>query len=101
MNHIAKYIHFSEEQKLRAGAVDLEEFLRLRGERLIKSGRDKRLASNHSVTVRGSQWYDHAEQRGGGPVSFVQRFYRMSYPEAVSLLLGGEQGAAFPSAKKK
>lgn len=101
MNHIAKYIYFSEEQKLRAGAVDLEEFLRLRGERLIKSGRDKRLASNHSVTVRGSRWYDHAEQRGGGPVSFVQRFYRMSYPEAVSLLLGGEQGAAFPSAEKK
>ena len=32
-----------------------EEFLRLRGERLIKSGRDKRLASNHSVTVRGIQ----------------------------------------------
>jgi hypothetical protein len=30
VNHIANYIHFSEEQKLRAGAVDLEEFLRLR-----------------------------------------------------------------------
>ena len=48
------YVYFSEEQKLRAGAVDLEEFLRMRGEHLVKSGRDKRLASDHSVTVRGN-----------------------------------------------
>ena len=97
MNHIAKFIYFSEEQKLRAGAVDLEKFLRLRGERLIKSGRDKRLASDHSVTVRGSRWYDHAAQCGGGPISFVERFYRMSYPEAMALLLGGE---AYPLAQE-
>ena len=99
--HITNYIHFSEEQKLRAGSVDLEEFLRLRGERLIKSGHEKRLESDHSVTVRGSRWYDHAAQRGGGPVSFVQRFYRKSYPEAMTLLLGGEHGAAYPVASTK
>ena len=99
MIQIANYVYFSEEQKLRASAVDLEEFLRLRGERLIKSGRDKRLESDHSVTVRGSHWYDHAAQRGGGPVSFVQRFYRKTYPEAMALLLNGEQGTAYPTAR--
>ena len=101
MIQIGTYIHFSEEQKLRAGAVDLEEFLRMRGEHLVKSGRDKRLASDHSVTVRGNTWYDHSAQRGGGPVSFVQRFYRKSYPEAMALLLNGEQGTAYPLASGK
>lgn len=98
---IAQYIPFTEEQKLRAGDVDLEEFLRLRGERLIKSGRDKRLASDHSVTVRGNSWYDHAAEQGGGPVSFLQRFYRMSYPEAMQTLLGGDGGGGYPAAPRR
>lgn len=98
---IGTFIPFTAEQKLRAGSVDLEEFLRQQGETLIRSGRDKRLASDHSVTIRGSEWYDHAAQRGGGPITFVQRFYNKSYPEAVSLLLGGANGMAFPKAHKK
>ena len=89
---MGQYIHFTEEQKLRAGSVDLEEFLRLRGEKLLASGREKRLSSDHSITVRGNEWYDHAAERGGGPVSFVQTYYGLSYPEAVSLLLGSEAG---------
>lgn len=93
------YIFFTEEQKRRANEVDLEEFLRLRGERLLKSGPERRMASDHSVTVRGSRWYDHAQEKGGGPVGFVQTFYGLSYPEAVSLLLGGEQGQAYPAAR--
>ena len=42
---MSKYIPFTTEQKERAASVDLEEFLRRRGEKLITSGRDKRLAS--------------------------------------------------------
>lgn len=81
---MGQYIHFTEDQKLRAASVDLEEFLRSRGEGLIRSGRDKRLKSDHSVTVNGNEWYDHATQKGGGPISFVQTFYGLSYPEAVT-----------------
>ena len=98
---MSSYIHFTEEQKQRAAAVDLEEFLRCRGEKLITSGREKRLASDHSVTVRGNEWYDHAEERGGHAVSFVQRFYGLSYPDAVTMLLGGEMGTTYPSAKER
>ena len=98
---MSTYIHFTEEQKQQAAAVDLEVFLRSRGEKLIASGREKRLASDHSVTVRGNEWYDHAEERGGHAVSFVQRFYGMSYPEAVTLLLGGEMGTVYPSAGER
>lgn len=95
------YIHFTDEQKDRAASVDLEEFLRMRGEKLTRSGREKRMASDHSVTIRGSEWYDHASERGGGPISFVRDFYGLSYPEAVTLLLDGEQGEVYPIAKEK
>ena len=95
------YIHFTEEQKLRANSVDLVEFLRRQGEKLIPSGRDKRLASDHSITVRGREWYDHESEDGGGPISFVQTFYGLSYPEAVTRLLGGEAGEVYESAWEK
>lgn len=92
------YIPFTEEQKLRANSVDLAEFLRRQGETLIPSGRDKRLASDHSITVRGSEWYDHASKEGGGAISFVQTYYGLPYQEAVKRLLDGE-GIAYPQAK--
>lgn len=92
---IKQYIHFTDEQKHRANSVDLTEFLRHKGEKLIPSGRDKRLASDHSVTIRGNQWFDHAPEKGGLAIDFVQKFYGMSFPEAVSMLLGGESGMAY------
>ena len=93
------FIYFTDEQKMRANEVDLAEFLRRQGEKLIPSGRDKRLASDHSITVRGNEWYDHAEEKGGHAIDFVQRFYRLSFPDAVTLLLNGERGAPFASAE--
>ena len=95
------YIHFTDEQKLRANSVDMAEFLRQQGEKLIPSGRDKRLASDHSITVRGNQWFDHESEQGGGAISFVQNFYGLSYPEAVTRLLGGEQGIVYETAKEQ
>lgn len=95
------YIHFTEEQKECAAAVDLGDFLRYHGEKLIQSGHELRMSSDHSVTIRGNQWYDHAAEKGGGPISFVRNFYGKSYPEAVSMLLGGEQGEIFSAAKPK
>ena len=100
MRHIP-YIHFTDDQKRRAGEVDLEQFLLRQGERLLPSGFEKRLASDHSVTVRGNGWYDHAVKEGGGPISFVQQFYDLSYPEAITRLLGGEQGTVYASAPKQ
>jgi hypothetical protein len=88
------YIYFTEEQKQLAASVSLEEFLRRRGERLLRSGHDWRMGSDHSVTVRGNRWFDHSSGEGGGPVSFVRKRYGLSYPEAVSLLLDGAVCAA-------
>ena len=95
------YIHFTDEQKERANSVDLEEFLRQRGEKLLRAGRESRLARIRHITVRGSEWYDHIARRGGHAVSFVQHFYGTSYQEAMELLLGKELGKAYPAAQPK
>ena len=81
------YIHFTDEQKRQANAVDLVEFLRFKGEPLTRSGRELRMERNHSVTVRGNEWYDHAAEKGGGPVSFLKEFYGMNYQQAMLTLL--------------
>ena len=83
-----EYIPFTLAQREKAAATDLEEFLRRRGEKLLSAGRDKRLANDHSVTIRGSQWFDHGAETGGRAISFVMRYYGLDYPQAISLLLG-------------
>ena len=98
---MAQYIEFTPEQKERAATVDLEEFLLRQGEKLIKSGREKRLASDHSVTVRGCEWFDHASNEGGRAVSFVQKYYGKSYIEAMAMLLGESMEPVYPQAKKQ
>ena len=98
---MSPYIHFSDEQKERAAGVDLEEFLRHRGERLMSSGREKRLASDHSVTVRGNEWFDHSSCQGGHAVSFVQKHYGLSYQDAMLMLLNDGTGNAYPVASTK
>lgn len=83
------YIPFTEEQKRTANQIDLVEFLRSRGERLISSGSEMRMVSDHSVTIRGNKWYDHATRQGGGPVDFLQTHLGMNYQDAMLALLGG------------
>ena len=98
---MAQYIEFTPEQKERAASIDLEEFLLRQGEKLIKSGREKRLASDHSITVRGCEWFDHASNEGGRAISFVQKYYGKSYVEAMSMLLGESMEPIYPQAKKQ
>ena len=95
------YVHFTDDQKYRANNVDLVDFLHRHGEKLIPSGRDKRLASDHSITVRGNEWYDHSAESGGYPIDFVRNFYGLTFPEAVTMLLGGEQGEVYRPAWQK
>ena len=82
------YIHFTDEQKERANSIDLEYFLQSKGEQLIRSGRDKRLKSDNSITVRGNTWYDHAKEKGGYAIDFVKMFYGLDFPSAVTELIG-------------
>ena len=72
------YIHFTEEQKRLAASVDLVEFLRQRGEKLLPSGHEKRLDSDHSITVRGTiMRRKKAEARSPSPRPFTTSAIRM------------------------
>lgn len=88
---MSTYIHFTEEQKQRANSVDLVDFLERQGEKLLRSGREKRLASDRSITIRGNRWYDHETGEGGLAIDFLQNYYGLSFPDAVTRLLD-EQG---------
>ena len=87
------YIPFTEEQKALANSMDLEDFLRLRGERLERAGREYKLiysdgsGSHDSITIRGSTWFDHKNQVGGGAIKFMQYHYGMNFQTAVQELL--------------
>lgn len=88
------YIPFTDEEKQLANSVDLAEYLRVRGEKLERAGREYKLiysdvSGNHdSITIRGSTWFDHKNQTGGGAIKFMQEFYDMDFQTAVQELLG-------------
>ena len=88
------YIPFTEEQKVMANFVDLEQFLRMRGEKLERVGIEHKLiycdssGKHDSITIRGSKWFDHKNQTGGGAIKFMQEFYDMDFQTAVQELLG-------------
>ena len=88
------YIPFTDEQKILANSVDLEQFLRMRGEKLERVGIEHKLiyydssGKHDSITIRGSKWFDHKNQVGGGAIKFMQEFYDMDFQTAVQELLG-------------
>ena len=88
------YIPFTDEQKVLANSVDLEQFLRMRGEKLERVGREHKLiycdssGRHDSITIRGSKWFDHKNQTGGGAIKFMQEFYDMDFQTAVQELIG-------------
>ena len=88
------YIPFTDEQKVMANSVDLAEFLRMRGEKLERVGREHKLiyydgsGKHDSITMSGSRWFDHKNQIGGGAIKFMQEFYDMDFQTAVQELLG-------------
>lgn len=88
------YIPFTDEQKVLANSVDLAEYLRVRGEKLERAGIEHKLiyydssGKHDSITIRGSTWFDHKNQVGGGAIKFMQEFYDMDFQTAVQELLG-------------
>ena len=88
------YIPFTDEQKVLANSVDLEQFLRMRGERLERVGISSKLfytdgsGTHDSIMIHGSEWFDHKRQVGGGAIKFMQDFYGMTFAEAIQELLG-------------
>lgn len=86
------FIYFTEEQKERANAVSIMDILKQEHEEVERSGNEWRWKRHGSVTFRGNRWYRHSQQVGSHAIDFMQEFFGMSYPEAVTYLLDGETG---------
>lgn len=86
------FIYFTEEQKERANSVPIMDILNREHEEVERSGNEWRWKRHRSVTFRGNRWYRHSQQMGSHAIDFMQEFFGMSYPEAVTYLLNGESG---------
>ena len=88
------YIPYTEEEKQLANSVDLTEFLRMRGEKLEKVGREYKLiyydgsGKHDSIMIHGAAWFDHKNQVGGGAIQFMRYFYGMDFQTVMNELLG-------------
>lgn len=93
------YINFSEDDLYRANNADLVSYLGGCGGCVKRVGSTFQYVytdgsgTHDSVTISGSKWYDHKNQRGGYTVKFLQEFLGFSFQNAVIELLGGHCSA--------
>ena len=87
------FIPFTEQQLLQAKHTDLAAFLEAQGEQLKRSGSELEW-TNHHVTIRGHQFFDQYENKGGTAIDFVKKYFGANFPDAVQMLLGQNIAAA-------
>ena len=80
--------HYTESQISAANHADLDAFLMSRGEKLSRRG-NQYLWEKNQVWIHGHEWYSHYESNGGHAVSFVMRYFGLSFQNAVEELIGG------------
>ena len=80
--------HYTESQISAANHVDLAAYLLSRGEKLPRRG-NQYLWEKNQVWIHGHEWYSHYESKGGHAVSFVMRYFGLSFQNAVEELIGG------------
>ena len=80
--------HYTESQISAANHIDLAAFLMSRGEKLSRRG-NQYLWEKNQVWIHGHEWYSHYESKGGYAVSFVMRYFGLSFQNAVEELIGG------------
>jgi len=81
------FIPFTQGQLYQAKHTDLAAFLETHGETLKRSGSELEWAGHH-VTIRGHQFFDQYENRGGTAIDFVRKYFDAGFPDAVQMLLG-------------
>lgn len=87
------FIYFSEQEKQAANEADIVSFLQRQGQEVKRCGREYMWDSpSGKVSINGSEWYSQYERVGGGAVSFVQKFFDASYPNAIKALIGDASG---------
>ena len=87
------YKKYSEREIKRAAETDIVDMLRQQGEELKAVGSEYEWKHGADrITIRGGQWYNHYEQKGGNAIKFVQEFMGKNFKEAMEYLLGSTAG---------
>ena len=95
------YILFTEQEKASANSTSIVDYLISHGESVERVGREYVWeAPSGKVSINGSEWYSQYELVGGGAVKFAQKFFGLSYPEAIRSLLGEQADEAVIGEKK-
>lgn len=79
--------------------MPIADILSREHEEVERSGNEWRWKRHRSVTFRGNRWYRHSEQVGSHAIDFMQEFFGMNFPEAVTYLLNGETGQVISGRK--
>ena len=96
------YIKFTEQEKASANSASIVDYLTTHGESVERVGREFEWeAPSGKVSINGSEWYSQYELVGGGAVNFVQKFFGLSYPDAIRSLLGNNAGEAVIGERKE
>ncbi len=98
---MAKFVYFTEEQKEQVRKIDLVAYLNRNGYKLKRAGSDYVWESPQGkVSIRGNRWYHQYDREGGYVISFFQRFFDMSFQEAMKMLLE-EQGIPYETMEEE
>ena len=63
---MAKYTHYTEQQKEQARMTDIADLLRRQGEKVKRAGSEQEwLDGSQKVSIKGNLWYHQYEQVGG------------------------------------
>lgn len=96
------YIKFTEQEKASANSASIVDYLTTHGESVERVGREFVWeAPSGKVSINGSEWYSQYELVGGGAVNFVQKFFGLSYPDAIRSLLGNNAGEVVIGERKE
>ena len=96
------YIKFKKKKKESANSTSLVDYLTSHGESVKRAGREYVWeAPSGKVSIHGSEWYSQYELVGGGAIGFVQKYFGLSYPDAVRSLLGNRIHADVTGEKKQ
>lgn len=71
---------------LDARKADLEQYLKNKGEMLIKEGRQYRVKGHGGLFVSGNHWYSHSLSKGGNAIDYLVLIEGINFKEALSIL---------------
>ena len=71
---------------IQARRANIEEYLKRKGKRLLKEGKQYRVVNHSGLVVSGNKWYSHTLQKGGNTLDYLIGIEGLGFKKAVELL---------------